>query len=66
MGTDTDSDEFGQRDYSRVAARLGESQSALGQLLDRPGFGIGPTTIGAELELFLIDGAARPAGLVMR
>jgi hypothetical protein len=29
-------------------------------LLERPGFGAGPATIGAELELFLIDDAARP------
>jgi gamma-glutamyl:cysteine ligase YbdK (ATP-grasp superfamily) len=60
MGTDTGSDEFGAHDYSRFAGRLGECLSALGQLLDRPGFGAGPATIGAELELFLIDGAARP------
>ena len=26
----------------------------------RPGFGVGPATVGAELELFLVDGAARP------
>jgi hypothetical protein len=60
MGTDIDNEEFGERDYSRFAERLAECLSALGQLLDRPGFGAGPATIGAELELFLIDGAARP------
>ena len=32
----------------------------LGQLLERPGFGTGPATIGAELELFLVDSAGRP------
>jgi gamma-glutamyl:cysteine ligase YbdK (ATP-grasp superfamily) len=60
MGTDIDSQKFGERDYSRFAQRLEECLSALGQLLERPGFGAGPATIGAELELFLIDGAARP------
>jgi hypothetical protein len=60
MGTDIDNEEFDERDYSRFVERLGEHLSALGQLLDRPGFGAGPATIGAELELVLIDGAARP------
>jgi hypothetical protein len=60
MGTDIDQEEFGESDYSRFAERLGQCLSALGQLLERPGFGVGPTTVGAELELFLVDGAARP------
>jgi len=60
MGTEIDQDEFDERDYLRFAERLNECLSALGQLLERPGFGAGPATIGAELELFLIDGAARP------
>jgi gamma-glutamyl:cysteine ligase YbdK (ATP-grasp superfamily) len=60
MGTGIDREEFTQRDYSRFAARLEECLSALGQLLQRPGFGAGPATVGAELELFLVDAAARP------
>ncbi len=60
MGTDIDQEQFGERDYWRFAERLGECLSALGQLLERPGFGAGPATLGAELELFLVDGAARP------
>ena len=60
MGTDIDQEEFGERDYPRFAERLEECLSALGQLLERPGFGVGPATIGAELELFLINGASRP------
>jgi gamma-glutamyl:cysteine ligase YbdK (ATP-grasp superfamily) len=60
MGRDIDQEEFNERDYSRFRERLGECLSALGQLLERPGFGAGPTTVGAELELFLVDGAARP------
>src|SRR6185503_7932026 len=34
---------------------------ALGALLDRPGFGEGAATIGAEVELNLIDDRTRPA-----
>jgi hypothetical protein len=60
MGTEIDQEEFDERDYLRFAGRLNECLSALGQLLDRPGFGAGPVTIGAELELFLVDGAGRP------
>jgi hypothetical protein len=63
MGTDIDTGEFDERDYSRFREKLGECLSALGQLLERPGFGVGPATVGAELELFLIDGAARPLPL---
>jgi hypothetical protein len=60
MGTDIDQEDFSERDYARFAERLEECLSALGQLLERPGFGVGPATIGAELELCLVDGAARP------
>src|SRR6266480_6410088 len=60
MGTDIDQEEFGERDYAHFRDRLGECLSALARLLERPGFGAGRATIGAELELFLVDGAARP------
>ncbi|HEV2377208.1 MAG TPA: glutamate--cysteine ligase [Streptosporangiaceae bacterium] len=60
MGTDIDQEEFDDSDHLRFAGRLTECLSALGQLLDRPGFGVGPATIGAELELFLVDSAGRP------
>ncbi len=60
MGTDIDREEFDERDYPRFAERLTDCLSALGRLLDRPGFGVGPATIGAELELVLVDGAGRP------
>ncbi len=60
MGTEITREKFSQRDYARFAARLEECLADLRQLLGRPGFGTGPATIGAELELFLVDGAARP------
>ncbi len=63
MGTDIGKAQFDERDYSRFRERLEECLSALGQLLERPGFGAGPATVGAELELFLVDGAARPLPL---
>src|SRR3974390_2807115 len=60
MGTEIARERFDERDYLRFAERLGECVCALGQLLERPGFGVGQATIGAELELFLTDGAGRP------
>jgi gamma-glutamyl:cysteine ligase YbdK (ATP-grasp superfamily) len=60
MGIEIDQERFNERDYLRFAERLGECLCVLGQLLERPGFGAGPATVGAELELFLVDGAGRP------
>ncbi len=60
MGTRIEREEFAEHDYARFRERLEQCLSALGQLLERHGFGAGPATIGAELELFLVDGAARP------
>lgn len=60
MGTGIDQQQFEEADYARFAERLEECLAALGQLLERPGFGAGPATIGAELELFLLGAAARP------
>ncbi len=51
---------FDERDYARFAERLEQGLSDLGQLLARPGFGAGPVTVGAELELCLVDDVARP------
>ncbi len=63
MGTEITREKFSERDYVRFAERLEHCLSDLGQLLSRPGFGAGPVTIGAELELFLVDGVARPLPL---
>ena len=43
--------------------RLEQNLAELSRLLDQPGFGTGPLTIGAELELFLVDGSAQPLPL---
>lgn len=60
MGTEIASEKFDERDYARFAERLEQCLASLGQLLGRPGFGTGPVTIGAELELCLVDDAVRP------
>ncbi len=60
MGKDIDRETFDQLDYTRFQQRLQQCLSTLDRLLQRPGFGVGPATLGAELELFLVDDAARP------
>ncbi|MGV9308180.1 glutamate--cysteine ligase [Nonomuraea sp. NPDC003727] len=60
MGQEVDKERFSEAEYTRFAERLNDQLAELRRLLDRPGFGAGPTTIGAELELFLVDGRGRP------
>lgn len=60
MGRDIDKEEFDDQDYALFRDRLTTSLRVLGLLLERPGFGVGPATIGAELELVIVDGSGRP------
>jgi gamma-glutamyl:cysteine ligase YbdK (ATP-grasp superfamily) len=60
MGLDLDRDRFAEDDYRRFAERLTHGLAALAEVLARPGFGEGEPTIGAELELCLVDAAGRP------
>jgi len=60
LGIEIDQEHFTAEDHRRFKARLQDALTALDHVLDRPGFGIGDRTIGAELELFLIDGQGRP------
>ena len=59
MGLIIDQEQFEEADYVRFERRLQESLVALKQLLQRPGFGEGPATLGAELELTIIDSSGR-------
>jgi gamma-glutamyl:cysteine ligase YbdK (ATP-grasp superfamily) len=60
VGSAVDRIEFDDGAYAEFGARLEACLQAFEELLARPGFGLGAATLGAELELFLIDGAARP------
>jgi hypothetical protein len=60
MGIEVDRERFDDADYDGFTERLEQCLEALERLLERPGFGEGPRTIGAELELFLIDDGGRP------
>jgi gamma-glutamyl:cysteine ligase YbdK (ATP-grasp superfamily) len=60
MGLEVDRDEFEDAEYERFSERLRQSIVALEVLLNRPGFGNGPPTLGAELEFSLVDACGRP------
>ncbi len=63
MGLEIDRDRFGSADYARFYERLGDCLGVLEKLLARPGFGEGPASLGAELEVALVGPAARPLPL---
>ncbi|MCC7054410.1 MAG: hypothetical protein IT355_14170 [Gemmatimonadaceae bacterium] len=60
-------DTFSDDDYARFAARLAEQVAHLARTCRRPGFGDGPATIGAELELPLVgpDWCPQPCNLAV-
>lgn len=60
MGIEIDRSEFDEVDRDRFDARLTDCLAALRELLARPGFGEGPCSLGAEVELDLIDALGRP------
>ncbi|TNF01554.1 MAG: glutamate--cysteine ligase [Gammaproteobacteria bacterium] len=51
---------FSEKDFIAFQNKLHHCLEALEQLLERPGFGRGDPSIGAELELYLLDGNGRP------
>jgi hypothetical protein len=63
MAQGIERDEFGEADYSRFQTRLCENLEALRLVLARPGFGEGAPTIGAELELCIVDADGRAKGI---
>src|SRR5215469_6336527 len=60
MGRDITKEHFDEQDYARFGTRLDECLRDLRLALAQAAFGVGPATIGAELELFLVDSAGRP------
>ncbi len=60
MGQDIDREDFEPSDYERFVSQLHRDLAALGELLERPGFGCGEPSVGAELELYLVDAEGRP------
>jgi gamma-glutamyl:cysteine ligase YbdK (ATP-grasp superfamily) len=63
VGREIDRDRFEKSDYELFSRRLESALGAFRELLERPGFGQGPPSIGVEVELCLVDGAGRPLPL---
>ena len=60
MGKDIVKAAFDESEYRLFRERLEESLALLGEDIRQPGYGVGPVTIGAELELSLVYGEGRP------
>jgi gamma-glutamyl:cysteine ligase YbdK (ATP-grasp superfamily) len=61
MGLEISRERFDDADYAVFARKLEASVGTLDALLCRPGFGVGPPSLGAELELNLVDESGRCA-----
>ena len=60
MGQKIDYTEFTESDFTQFGERLRANLGALHQILDRPGFGEGDLSFGAELELYIVDAQGQP------
>ena len=60
MGLEIDNKDFSEDDFKKFSSRLRANLQALEILLNRPGFGEGELSFGAELELYIVDNEARP------
>ena len=61
MGLEIPRDRFEDEEFKRFAEKLEVNLRALEVLLKRPAFGVGPASVGAELELNLVGADGRPA-----
>ena len=61
MGIEVEREQFTAADYTQFSERLRENLEALRAFLARPDVGNSPPSIGLEVEMHLVDEAARPA-----
>lgn len=60
MGIEINKTTFAAQDYAKFGRALEENLAVLDELLAAPGFGVGPRTLGAELEIYIVDAQGRP------
>ena len=60
MGKEIDRIDFSDQDYKKFAAKLRRNLSAVKEVLAQSGFGVGERSVGAELELYIIDAKGMP------
>ncbi|AWL11147.1 hypothetical protein HMF8227_00651 [Saliniradius amylolyticus] len=63
MGREIDRDTFSHEDEVQFCNKLDAQLGALKERLERPGFSSGPASLGAEVELYIIDKDGCPAAL---
>ena len=63
VGIEIDREQFEPEEYRRFSERLEACLSVLRALLERPGFGEGERSIGAELEVSITDPSGRALSL---
>jgi gamma-glutamyl:cysteine ligase YbdK (ATP-grasp superfamily) len=61
VGIEIDKTSFDAQDHARFAERLENQLEVLREQLASPGFGQGPASLGAELELYIVDREGLPA-----
>lgn len=60
MGIEIDRTEFSAADYARFREALERNLSELAAVMARPDFGRGEGSLGAELEMYIVDDQGRP------
>ncbi|CAN5791283.1 hypothetical protein BH23ACT10_BH23ACT10_30810 [soil metagenome] len=60
MATTVEREEYDEHEYEQMREKLDQCVMALDVLLQQPGFGVGPQTLGAEVEYFLVDDDGHP------
>ncbi len=63
MGQEIEKCSFAPEDFDRFRARLDADLEELARVLSDPGFGAGPRSLGAELEVHLVDRTLAPAAV---
>jgi hypothetical protein len=62
MASEVPREHFTEADLADFRRRLHESLAVLEEVLRRPGFGVGEMTMGAELEVSIVDSEGRALG----
>lgn len=60
MGIEIDQVTFDPAEYDRFLKALEENLQSLAGQLAEPGFGAGPGSLGAELEMYIVDAQGKP------
>lgn len=60
MGIEISNSDYQEADYSHFRDKLQDNLHALKEVLAAPDFGVGDASLGAELEIYIIDSEGKP------